>query len=71
LEDSVYSLARVDGEGKTLNGTRDYVLHFARGEPPPVKGFWSLTLYDNKGFFVPNPLNRVSLSQRDAFNLKT
>ncbi len=39
------------------------------GELPPVKGFWSLTLYDNEGFFVPNLLDRVSLSQRDAFNL--
>ena len=68
LEDSVYPLTKVDGQGKTLNGTRNYMLHFAKGGLPPVKGFWSLTLYDNEGFFVPNPLDRVNLSQRDAFS---
>jgi hypothetical protein len=30
-----------------------------------VKAFWSLTMYDDKYFFVPNPLNRFTLSQRD------
>ena len=29
-----------------------------------MQGFWSLTLYDNEGFFVPNPLDRVNLGQR-------
>ena len=58
----------MDGEGKTLSGAKQYVIHFAKGELPPVKGFWSLTLYDTEGFFVPNPLDRVNLSQRSAFN---
>ena len=69
MEDSVYPLTRVDGEGKTLNGAKRYLIHFGKGELPPVKGFWSLTLYDNEGFFVPNPLDRVDLSQRSPFNL--
>jgi len=71
LEDSVYPLTRVDSEGKTLNGAKRYVIHFGRGELPPVQGFqgfWSLTLYDPEGFFVPNPLDRVALSQRSLFN---
>ena len=70
LEDSVYPLTRVDGEGKTLNGAKRYVIHFGKGELPPVKGFWSLTLYDNEGFFVPNPLDRVDLSQRSRLQLQ-
>jgi hypothetical protein len=68
LEDSVYPMTKVDGEGKTLNGAQQYVVHFAKGELPPVQGFWSLTLYDTEGFFVPNPLDRVNLSQQNAFN---
>ena len=68
LEDSVYPLTKVDGEGKTLSGAKQYVIHFAKGELPPVQGFWSLTLYDTEGFFVPNPLDRVNLSQQSAFN---
>jgi len=67
-KDAVYPIARVDGEGKTLNGAHEYVIHFAKGEQPPVKGFWSLTMYDPEGFFVPNPLDRVDLSQRSKFN---
>jgi hypothetical protein len=31
---------------------------------PPVEGFWSLTMYDDKYFFVNNPLNRYSISAR-------
>jgi hypothetical protein len=67
-EDSVYPTAKVDSEGKTLSGANKYVVHFAKGELPPVKGFWSLTLYDSEGFFVANPLERVNLSQRSKFN---
>ena len=66
-EDAVYPLAMVDGEGKALSGANNYVLQFAEGELPPVKGFWSLTMYDSEGFFVANPLDRVSLSQRNDF----
>jgi hypothetical protein len=67
-EDAVYPMATVDGEGRALSGANNYVLHFAKGELPDVKGFWSLTMYDNKGFFVANPLNRVNLSQRSNFD---
>lgn len=67
-EDAVYPLAKVDSDGKTLSGAHDYVVHFAKGEEPPVKGFWSLTMYDADGFFVPNPLDRVNLSQQSKFS---
>jgi hypothetical protein len=67
-EDAVLPVARVDGEGKPLSGANKYVIHFAKGEQPPVKGFWSLTMYDPEGFFVPNPVDRVDLSQRSKFN---
>lgn len=63
-EDAVYPSTRVDSDGETLNGANRYVVHFADGELPPAKGFWSLTMYDSEGFFVANPLDRVNLSQR-------
>ena len=44
-------------------------MHFAKGQLPPVDGFWSLTMYDAEYFFVANPLNRYTLSQRNK--LKT
>jgi hypothetical protein len=57
-EDAVYPGAQTDVTGQPLKGDRSYVLHFAKGEQPPVHAFWSLTLYDKDGYFVPNPLQR-------------
>jgi hypothetical protein len=68
-EDAVYPKTLEDAEEKRLSGANKYVIHFAKDQLPPVKGFWSLTLYDPEGFFVANPLDRVALSQRDKFNL--
>jgi hypothetical protein len=58
-----------DREGRRLNGGNHYVLHFAKGELPPVKAFWSLTMYNDKLFFAENPLNRYSLGGRDPLKL--
>jgi len=33
-------------------------------ELPPVKGFWSITLYDQFHFLAPNALNRFSLGTK-------
>ena len=41
-------------------------MHFKKGETPPVNGFWSLTMYTADYFFVANPLNRYTLSPRNA-----
>lgn len=67
-EDAVLPVARVDDLGRKLNGSSSYVIHFPQGQEPPVKGFWSLTMYDHEGFFVPNPLDRVDLSQRSKLD---
>ena len=42
-------------------------MHFDKGQMPPIDGFWSLTMYDSQFFFVANPLNRYTLSQRNEF----
>jgi hypothetical protein len=67
-EDAVYPMTRVDGDGNALSGANNYLLHFAKGTLPDVKGFWSLTMYDSEGFFAANPLDRVNLSERSDFN---
>ena len=36
-----------------------------KGHVPPVKGFWSLTLYNDEKFFFPNALNRFSLGTKN------
>jgi hypothetical protein len=65
-QDAVYPTSEVDADGKPYNGANKYVMHFAKGQTPPAQGFWSLTMYDAKFFFVENPLNRYTLSPRNA-----
>jgi hypothetical protein len=60
--DAVYPTTFVDSDGLPLNGANRYRLHFAPGLLPPVRAFWSVTLYDPQSFFVANPLNRYALS---------
>ncbi len=64
-EDAVYPNTQLDSTGAPLVGTNVYRLRFAKGQLPPVKGFWSITMYDNEYFFYPNPLNKLTESMRD------
>ena len=61
-EDAIYPLNLADNTGKPLDGAGNYVLHFDKGQTPPVNAFWSVTLYDPQGFQVANPLNRFAVS---------
>jgi hypothetical protein len=65
-EDAVYPTSETDGNGKPYDGNNKYVIHFPKAQMPPVKGFWSITMYDAQYFFVPNSLNRYNISQRNA-----
>ena len=67
-QDAVYPFSEKDEHGEKYGGSSHrYVMHFDKGQLPPVKGFWSLTMYDPEFFFVPNPINRYNLSQRNTF----
>lgn len=67
-EDAVYPLSMEDAQGNDYNGAKhNYTMRFEKGGMPPVDGFWSLTMYDEDLFFVPNPIDRYALSQRDTF----
>ena len=64
-EETKYIYTDDDSQGKQLSGQDTYSITFAKGEVPPVNGFWSLTLYDAEHFFHPNPLNRYSLGTKN------
>jgi hypothetical protein len=64
-EDAVYPLSYLDADGAPYHGSNSYVLHFDADALPPAKAFWSLTMYDEEGFQVPNPLNRFAIGDRD------
>jgi len=53
-----------DSEGQQLHGGNLYTVTSLKGQLPPVKGFWSLTLYNEHHFFHPNTLNRYSLGTK-------
>jgi hypothetical protein len=61
-EDAIYPLNLADDTGKPLNGTNQYTIHFDKGATPPVRAFWSITLYDTAGFQVGNALDRFAVS---------
>ncbi len=70
---SIYPLALTDRTGAKLNAASTrYVAHFPASDfPVPVLSFWSISMYDTNGFFVPNSLNRFTLGNRSnlQFNL--
>ncbi len=68
-KDAIYPKSEGPDADLKYDGSQNYVLHFDKGKLPPVKGFWSLTMYNSDYFFVDNPLNRYTLSQRN--DLKT
>lgn len=69
-DETMYFGADFDSEGERLSGANAYTVTFAKGALPPVKGFWSLTLYNQQHFFHPNMLNRYSLGTKNK-QLKT
>ncbi len=64
-EDAVYPILLTDGDGNAANGDNDYVMHFDADELPPVRSFWSATMYDPDGFQVRNEINRFAIGDRD------
>ncbi len=63
-QEATYPVTTVDGDGKQLNGSNNYVIHFDPGQTPPINknGYWSITIYNEKDYLVENPLNRYSIN---------
>jgi hypothetical protein len=64
-EDASYLTCEVDAKGQALDGSRKYTLHFSKAQIPPVRAFWSLTMYGDDGYFVKNSINRFAIGDRD------
>ena len=60
-EEAIYPAGLADPTGILYDGAYDYRLTFAPGEEPPAEYFWSLTMYDDDGYLVANPIDRYSL----------
>ena len=61
-EDAVYPTTFVDADSHPLDAANRYVIHFDAGQTPPVRAFWSVTLYDPDSFFVENTIQRQAVS---------
>jgi len=58
VDDAIYPI-QIGNIGPTSDPV---VLHFDADGMPPAAAFWSVTLYDDKGFAIPNAINRAAIA---------
>ena len=63
-QEAIYPTYTVDADGQKLDAAANrYTVRFAPGQLPPVKAFWSLTLYEMPASYLyANPINRYLLN---------
>ena len=65
VEEAVYVGWITDDDGKPLTGDESYEVRFPAGALPPVKLFWSITMYELPSrLLVDNPIDRYSIGDR-------
>ena len=71
LEEAYYPETSEDNANEALDGSKhNYVLHFDKEELPPVKAFWSISMYKlPEQLFIENEINRYVISS-DTKGLK-
>jgi len=60
-DQAIYPVYNVSGR---LTSDQSYTVTFSK--KPPVTGFWSLTVYDDEAYLVPNEWNVYALGDRSA-----
>ena len=65
VEDTIYPGSLYDNLGAPLDAQYSYSVTFSANAPPPVNGFWSVTLYTPTLVGIPNAYNRYRLSAVD------
>jgi hypothetical protein len=69
--EAMYFGAVADENKKPLDGTKAYTITFASGQLPPVRAFWSVTMYDlPQQLLVTNALNRYLINSPMTPDLK-
>ncbi|GAB3287544.1 DUF1254 domain-containing protein [Parahaliea aestuarii] len=63
-EEAIYPITRLDANGEPLHGDQHYRISLPADALPPVKGFWSITLYNDSGYLVENPIGRYTIGDR-------
>jgi hypothetical protein len=70
-EEAIYFSCCQTDAAHSLSGEHAYTLHFSAAQLPPVRAFWSLTLYGEDGYFVANSIRRFAIGDRDALKFNT
>jgi hypothetical protein len=62
-EEAIYPVYKTDSAGAPLDGSHEYVLHFAKDQFPPVNAFWSVTMYEMPASLLyDNPIDRYLIN---------
>jgi hypothetical protein len=73
-KEAIYPTYFTDADDAPLDASKhSYTMTFPKDDLPPVKAFWSLTIYDGKTqLFIENPIDRYLLSSvmLDSFKLE-
>jgi hypothetical protein len=70
-DEAIYPVYFIDADKQKLDGANRYTLRFAPGQLPPVRAFWSLTLYQlPASLLFANPLNRYLINSPMLPDLK-
>jgi hypothetical protein len=65
-QEAFYPTADQDDRARRLDGRHRYVLRFPRGQLPPARAFWSLTMYDRALHLYANRSRRYAIGDRTA-----
>ncbi|MBJ2126374.1 DUF1254 domain-containing protein [Flavobacterium sp. IB48] len=64
-DEAVYIGTRSDKDNNFMSGKNKYIIRFPKGQTPPDKYFWSITLYELPSrYLVKNTINRYSIGDR-------
>lgn len=70
--EAIYRTYQMDTNDELLDGSRRYVLRFAKDKMPPVNAFWSVTAYRMpEQLLVKNPIDRYLINSPMLPGLKT